>query len=41
MHIEKDIVARIFFTVADKSSGKVLQEISEENAEEFCLGITL
>lgn len=41
MQIEKDIVARIFFKVADKSSGKILQEIPVENAEEFLFGYNL
>ncbi|MCK9452773.1 MAG: peptidylprolyl isomerase [Bacteroidales bacterium] len=38
MRIEKDIVARIYYSVTDKASGKLLQQITKENAEEFLFG---
>lgn len=41
MRIEKDIVARIHYSVTEKSSGKLLQQIAEENAEEFLFGYQL
>ena len=38
MRIKKDTVARIYYSVTEKSSGKLLQQIPEENAEEFLFG---
>lgn len=41
MRIEKNIVGRIYYSVTEKSSGKLLQQIPEENAEEFLFGYQL
>ncbi|MBZ0242383.1 MAG: hypothetical protein K8F24_04140, partial [Bacteroidales bacterium] len=41
MRIEKDVVARIYYSVTDMSSGKLLQQVPEENAQEFLFGYQL
>lgn len=38
MRVAKDVVATIYYSVTDRASGQLLQQISEDQAEEFLFG---